>query len=91
MEALFPVVDVSAFEINMIQKTAHGPIKSTGELLVALGKVAKVAQSRQIDSDFVHHNPKVQLEFFWNEAKQILAGFVVFTRESEGPPGMCEK
>ena len=36
--------------------------------------------------DFVLHNPRVHMRFFWNEREQRLAGVVHWGIDSEGPP-----
>lgn len=37
-------------------------------------------------SDFVLHNPRVHLRFFWNESAKELVGVAHFAPDSEGPP-----
>jgi acyl-coenzyme A thioesterase PaaI-like protein len=39
-----------------------------------------------IGKDFVLHNPRVLLRFFWNASTQQLAGAVHWNEEAEGPP-----
>jgi len=37
-------------------------------------------------SDFVFHNPRVHMRFFWNESTKQLAGVVHWDNDAEGPP-----
>lgn len=36
--------------------------------------------------DFVKHNPRVHLRFFWNESTKQLGGVIHWDKDSEGPP-----
>ena len=42
--------------------------------------------SPPLPPDFVLHNPRVHLRFFWNERLSTLSGAVYFAPDSEGPP-----
>jgi len=37
--------------------------------------------------DFVKHNPRVILRFFWSERRTLLLGTAKFSMDCEGPPG----
>jgi len=39
-----------------------------------------------IGNDFVLHEPRVGLRFFWNENQKFLCGPIHFTADAEGPP-----